>query len=60
MLPLPCRSSLTTRASKEYQGDISEEQQQGAPKYGTRENWDWTNAPAPSINTTAIQPAWMF
>jgi PRC-barrel domain len=58
--PLPW-SMLTYNPRLEgYEVNISEEQLRGAPKYGTRENWDWTNRSRAVDEYYGIQPGWMF
>jgi hypothetical protein len=43
-----------------YEINISDEQLRGAPKYGTHENWDWTNRSRAVDEYYGIQPGWMF
>jgi hypothetical protein len=58
--PLPW-SLLTYNPRLEgYEINISEEQLRGAPKYGTRETWDWTNRSRAVDEYYGIQPSWMF
>jgi PRC-barrel domain len=58
--PLPW-SLLTYNPRLEgYEVNISDEQLQGAPKYGTRENWDWNGQSRAVDEYYRIQPGWMF
>jgi PRC-barrel domain len=58
--PLPW-SLLTYNPSLEgYEVNISEEQLRGAPKYGTRENWDSGDRSRTVDEYYGIQPGWMF
>jgi hypothetical protein len=58
--PLPW-SLLTYNPRLEgYEVNISDEQLRGAPKYGTHENWDWTNRSRAVDEYYGIQPGWMF
>jgi PRC-barrel domain len=58
--PLPW-SLLTYNSRLEgYEVNISEQQLRGAPKYGTHENWDWTNRTPAVDEYYGVQPGWMF
>jgi PRC-barrel domain len=57
--PLPW-SLLTYNPRLEgYEVNISEEQLRGAPKYGTREAWDWTNRTRAVDDYYGVSPSWL-
>src|SRR5580698_2931873 len=57
--PLPWSLLKYNPRLEGYEVNISDEQLRGASKYGTRENWDWTNRSRAVDEYYGIQPGWM-